>query len=116
MSDDRQIQAWSEIAIGHLLRKQGLYADATAWLAQARMDFEQVDDRSGIAQALHDQGIVAAHQGDLELAQRLFEDSMTIRQELGDKAKIANLYNDLGVVAKHRGRRDNSAWPLRGQP
>ncbi len=36
---------------------------------------------------------MAAHQGDLELAHLLFEESLAIRKELGDKANIANLYN-----------------------
>jgi adenylate cyclase len=91
-----------ELAMGQLLRKQGLFADATASLVRAGSCYTQRDDRSGIAQVLHHQGVLATQQGDLEAAQKLFEQSLALRLELDDKANIANLYNNLGILARQR--------------
>jgi predicted ATPase len=97
-----QLAGSCELAMGQLLRKQGRYADAAASLARATVCFSQRDDRAGIAQVLHHQGTLAAQQGDLETAQELFEQSLTLRLELDDKINVANLTNNLGILARRR--------------
>ena len=103
VSGDRRIQAWSEIAHRDTCyaSKVSMQTQQPGWLkprrALSRSTIYQASPRCYTTRAS-----LAAHQGDFELAQRLFEESLTMRQELGDKANIANLYNNLGIVARHR--------------
>jgi adenylate cyclase len=101
--DDRQVRASGQAAQGELLSKQGLYAEAAAWLKDARTTFEQLGDQSGVAQTLHSAGSLAARQGDFEPARLLYEQSLEIRRNLGDDANIGHLLNNLGILARFRG-------------
>ena len=97
---DRSAQARCQAATGDLLRKQGLYAEATDWLGIARTGFEELGDVAGVGQTLHAAGTVAAMQGDYVRAQGLYEQSLAIRRQLGDKAAIASLCSNLGIIAR----------------
>ena len=54
---------------------------------------------------MHQLGILAHSQGDLDGAQRLFNDSLTIAQELGDQNDIAISFYALGTLAVDRGNK-----------
>ncbi len=92
-----------ELAMGQMLRKQGLYADATASLGRAARCFRQNDDQDGLAQVLHYQGTLAAQQGELAAARQLYEESLAVRQQQGDKINVAGLYSNLGIIARRFG-------------
>lgn len=99
---DRQRQAQCEVALGQLLRKQGLFSEAAVWLDRAKEGFEAIRNLAGVGQVLNYQGTLTAHLGDLDSAQRLFELSLAVRQELRDKVSIAGLYSNLGILARRR--------------
>ena len=97
---DRHAQAGCQAAMGDLLRKQGLYAEAADWLGLARACFEELGDAAGIGQTLHAAGTVAAMQGDYARAQSCYEQSLAIRRQLGDKPQLASLCSNLGIIAR----------------
>jgi predicted ATPase/class 3 adenylate cyclase len=101
-SGDRTTQAWCMTATGELLRKQGQYAEAAAWLDQARAGFEVAANRTGVAQVLHFQGTLLARQGDLDGSEEVYRRSLAIRQELDDQANIASLLSNLAIIARFR--------------
>jgi adenylate cyclase len=102
--NDRSAQAWCQTAVGELVGwYQSQYAEGSTWLEQARVGFEGLGDRSGVAQTLKIQGTIAAHQGDYQAARELWEESLSIRRELEDKSAVADLLNNLGIVARFQG-------------
>src|SRR5262249_19213597 len=81
---DKRGQPSCPAATGDLLRKQGLFAEATNWLAVARTAFEDIGDQAGVGQTLHTAGTVAAMQGNYDEAQRCYHQSLAIRRKLSD--------------------------------
>jgi adenylate cyclase len=101
---DRSAQAWCQTAMGELVGwKQGRYAEALVWLEQAHTGFEELGDRSGVAQVLKLSGTLAAQQSDLVAARDHYEKSLAILRELGDVSGVADLLNNLGLVARFQG-------------
>jgi adenylate cyclase len=101
---DQSAQAWCQTAMGELVGwKQGQYAEASAWLEQARAGFQEARDQSGVAEVLKIAGTLAAMQGDYELARARYEESLAVWREMEDKPNIANLLNNLGIVARFQG-------------
>jgi class 3 adenylate cyclase/tetratricopeptide (TPR) repeat protein len=96
-------QGRAQAALGELLRKQGRFADAGAWLDQARARFEAAGDRAGVALTYHTAGTLASQQGDGAAARALYEASLALRRELGDEVQIASLLSNLGIVARAGG-------------
>jgi adenylate cyclase len=102
--EDRQEQAWCETAMAELLRKQGQYEQAQAWLDQAHEGFTAVADQAGIGQVLHYAGTIAVQRGDSQQAQDYYEQSLAIRRQLGDEQRVAYLLGNLGIVARRQGQ------------
>jgi adenylate cyclase len=104
--DDQDAAAWCQTALGELLRKRNRYAEAGEWLDKARATFETAGNQSGVGQALHYSGTLAAQQGDYVLANARYNASLAIRRALGDRENEANLLNNLGIVARYLGNLD----------
>ncbi len=102
-TDDRSAQAWCEVAISELFRKQGQYAEAATWLERAKTTFESLGDQVGLGQVLHNGGTLAAQQGDYATAQARYQQSLAIRRTLDDKPNIASLLNNLAIIAEYAG-------------
>jgi adenylate cyclase len=100
---DQRGQASCQAATGDLLRKQGLFAEATDWLAIARTAFEDIGDQAGVGQTLHTAGTVAAMQGNYDEAQRCYHQSLAIRKKLSDQQQTASLLSNLGIIARFQG-------------
>ncbi len=96
-------QAWCEAAMAELLRKQGQYSAATAWLERARDRFQALNDEAGVGQVLHIWGSLAAQQTDLDTARARYGDSLAVRRKLRDQSNTAALLSNLGIVARIRG-------------
>ena len=64
---------------------------------------EQMRDKDGIAQALHDMGAVQYSQGNYGLALESFHRSLILRKVLGDRVKIASSLTNLGIVYGSQG-------------
>jgi predicted ATPase/class 3 adenylate cyclase len=105
---DRPAQARSQAAMGDLLRKQGCFAEAIAWLNISRTAFEQIGDLAGVGQSLHALGTVAAMQGDYVKARSVYEESLQIRRKLDDRAQIASLLSNLGIIARFSAEYDQA--------
>jgi adenylate cyclase len=97
---DHAAKARCQAATGDLLRKQGLFTDATNWLDLARSGFEESGDRAGVGQAVHAMGTVAAMQGNYSEARAFYELSLAIRREVNDRPQIASLLSNLGIIAR----------------
>jgi tetratricopeptide (TPR) repeat protein len=89
-------------AIAEVIGKQAQYSKAEEHLVEARKGFEDLGDRGGVAQALAVGGIISAQKGNYEEARQLWEESLSIRRELGESARIASMLGNLGIVARHQ--------------
>lgn len=101
--ENYELQAWCETDMAELLRFQGAYIEATNWLTSARINFEFVGNKAGVAQVLKIAGTVNVQQGNFGMARSLYEDSLEIRRELDDKPSIGDLLSNLGILARYRG-------------
>ena len=99
----RSAQAWCRVATGELLRLQGKYAEAWEQFTQARAAFEELDDRTGVAQVLHVGGTLAAQQGDYATAEARYNASLRLRQQLRDRDGEARLFSNLAIIAEYQG-------------
>ncbi|MCJ7578491.1 MAG: tetratricopeptide repeat protein, partial [candidate division Zixibacteria bacterium] len=59
---------------------------------------EELGDKSGIAQTLHQLGNIHYDQGNYQEAVKKYEESLRIAEELGDKDGIARSYGQLGGI------------------
>ena len=98
----RSAQARCQAAIGDVRSKRGLYAEAVEWLGRARASFEVLEDWVGMAQALKLAGTVAARQGDLTMADRLYSEGLALSRLSKDQRTIAFLLSNLGMVARYQ--------------
>jgi tetratricopeptide (TPR) repeat protein len=101
--NNQQEEAWCEAAQAELLRKRGRFEEATKHLEAARLTFEKLEDESGVAQAYHSAGTLAAQQGQYEKARELYEQSLALRRELDQPAPIAALLSNLAIIARFQG-------------
>lgn len=101
-------QGWCEVAMGRLLWRQSQYTDALTRLERARVIFEELGDQAGVGQVWHEEGLVAAVQGNLEEARMLWRRSLKIRQELDDTLNIAHSLNNLALAARNLGDYEES--------
>jgi adenylate cyclase len=97
-------RAWGETVMAELLRKQGQYEQAQAWLDRAHEGFTAVSDLAGIGQVLHYAGTIAAQRGDPQQAQAYYEQSLAIRRQVGDERRAAYVLGNLGIVARRQGQ------------
>lgn len=96
--------ASSLVNIGNAFHEQGDLAAARSSLEEALLASRGGEGHPGMfALALHLLGGVAQREGDLEGAQRLFEEALQRRRDLGDRQGIAYSVHNLGVVALERG-------------
>jgi predicted ATPase len=84
---------------GVLAGNQGDYARQTAILEESLKLYEELGDKSGIAQSINNLGSIAYSQGDYARAQALYTESLNLRREIADSWGIANSLNNLGGVA-----------------
>jgi len=99
---------WSHIALSTTERLRGNYTEALEQLEQARQIFESIDDRVGLDKVYHNSGTVAAHQGELDIAKPLFEESLALRRQLGDRAGESDMLNNLALIASYQGDNDTA--------
>jgi predicted ATPase/DNA-binding NarL/FixJ family response regulator len=84
---------------GTLAQNLGEYAQADAFLAEARVAWTALDDRLGIARALFGLGISAEYRGLDDEATTYYKQSLGLLQELGDRRRIAILLENLADLA-----------------
>lgn len=84
---------------GVLAGNQGDHTRQMAILQESRKLYEELGDKSGIAQSINNLGSIAYSQGDYPRAQAYYTESLEIRREISDSWGIANSLNNLGGVA-----------------
>ena len=87
------------VALGWFWHIRGHYGEGRAYLAAALERTVGAEQQQVRARALNDAGNLASRQGDYAAARALFEESLTIKRELGDRKGIADSLNNLGIVA-----------------
>ena len=80
----------------------------TAELAMAI--YKELGDREGFAQAQNGLAIAEHYAGDVEIAERLFSESLEIERELGNRRSMVYPLSNLGAIAiDHRGDFEGAA-------
>jgi tetratricopeptide (TPR) repeat protein len=82
---------------------QGFWTEGRERLVALLGLAEGAERTAARANALRDAGYLAYRQHDFEVARALYEESLTIRRELGDKRTIASSLNDLAYMALSQG-------------
>jgi eukaryotic-like serine/threonine-protein kinase len=85
------------------LRYLEQFAEAAIACQNAKETYSRVGDPVGMDLALLRSALIAESQGDLDGAQRLFDQSLAIAQKVGDNLNIAANLNDLGILHVLRG-------------
>ena len=105
--DNRLLAARCAFAIGGLLRRQGHYDDALAWLGRAQHDFEESGDVAGVSQTLTEIGVICRLKGDYAAAQAHYDRSLSRLSETKntrDRLILrATTLKEAGIVASLQG-------------
>jgi predicted ATPase/Tfp pilus assembly protein PilF len=92
------------VALCEFFQIRGLWSEGIQYLRQMEEALRNLGDEALLANALHGLGIFYQLQGNSEIAQNLYTESLQIRRKLGvDKRGIANLLTNLGIIAKNQG-------------
>jgi tetratricopeptide (TPR) repeat protein len=83
--------------------KLGQPAPATASYQRAKQIYDTAGDRNGVATELNRLAVVRWDQGDLDGAEKLFDDSSAIFRKTGDQGGIAASLNNHALVLLDRG-------------
>ena len=86
-------------ACGVLAWSQGDYVGANALLDEAYSGFARDSDRPGMARILSRMGLVATDQGDLDLAEHRFRESLLVAEEMKDARERLTQLANLGMVS-----------------
>jgi tetratricopeptide (TPR) repeat protein len=81
---------------------RGHYQLGRAYLKRLREPLAAEDQQRLIAKALSVEGEFVSRQGDYLEAKILFQESLTVRRELGDQEGIATSLNNLGILAAYQ--------------
>lgn len=85
------------------LRNLDQYTDAAVACQNARNTYARIGDADGMAIALLRSALIVEAQGDLEGAEKRFEQSLRLAQQVGDNLNTAANLNNIGVVHSLRG-------------
>jgi len=69
---------------------------------------QELGNRAGIANSLHNIGMLYDLWGRQEDALKYYSDSLRIQQELGNQTGIADSLNNIGVIHKHQDRYEDA--------
>jgi predicted ATPase/class 3 adenylate cyclase len=91
--------------VGCVAWQQGDYQIADVYTEESIAIYRDqlIEDRQGLANAIHIRGHVLFDQKDYALARSLFEESLTKFRQLGEEDNICLLVSDLGKVDYHEG-------------
>jgi predicted ATPase len=92
--------------LAYLRQQRGELAGARAVLEEAAALFDTASDREGRLRVLYIESSVVLQQGDVELADRLSHEGISLAESLGIPAGIALCRFDLGWVSLARGDRE----------
>jgi predicted ATPase/DNA-binding SARP family transcriptional activator len=94
-----------------ILRKQGLFEDATAMGRESAALWRESGDGVRLARSLNDLGLAQMAAGHYHEASATLEESAALATQLGDEASLADALQRLGNLCQHEGDY-NAARPL----
>jgi non-specific serine/threonine protein kinase len=101
-ANDGELALRLATALWRFWAARGHLAEGFGWLERALAASDGVPPALR-AKALNNLGNLANDLGDYGRAQRLYEQSLAIRQELGDRRAVASTLNNLGLLATNQG-------------
>jgi non-specific serine/threonine protein kinase len=99
----------AHIGAGHLAGQQADYERATVLFQTALARARELGDAQGMAEALHNLGVVASHGGDTGAARQMCEEALALRRASGDRHGIVKSLTTLGLIAHQGGEEGASA-------
>ncbi|MBA3532542.1 MAG: tetratricopeptide repeat protein, partial [Ardenticatenales bacterium] len=90
-------------ALGRMMKRQGEYHAAVSWLDQARLNWGQLGEHSGVSRALRELGHTLWDLGEYPEAGRYLTEGLTIARALGDKLGMAEALRWLGTLTTSQG-------------
>ncbi len=99
----RLLVARARLLEGRSYFNQGKPLQSEPALEMARQLFAAAGDRAGAAAALNSLGTVLSDQQDITRAQRMYEQSFAVSEEIGDRRAMSSALNNLGILLKDRG-------------
>jgi non-specific serine/threonine protein kinase len=98
--DDKREMGWVRIYLGaQSFGKPDEHEEATTHTEEGLSLLRTVDDKAGVAQALHVLGELARLHGDYGHATKFFEEGLSLARELGDAIRQALILDSLGYLA-----------------
>jgi len=105
--NDVHHHARAQRAVGWLLRKRGVYAEAEEWLVRARESYQQLSDTAGLSHVLSNIGEIYRLQGKYEEARSFYDESLKLAEQLSEvrdrRAARAHSLKGAGTVATWQG-------------
>jgi tetratricopeptide (TPR) repeat protein len=95
---DLSARAGCQQALGRLQVGKGAYADALAWLEQARAGYRALGDEQNFAAALQQIGVVYWSQNAFHDALQCFEQYLSFVERTGDQRGLSVVTNNIGLV------------------
>jgi CHAT domain-containing protein/Tfp pilus assembly protein PilF len=100
--------AESLLKSGSILNNLSKYADALASLDKALEINIELNEKSGISDALNQIGFAYLKMGDYNKAMEKFNEAIKITKEQEDQWGLAGVYNNLGVMLQNVGRTEKA--------
>jgi tetratricopeptide (TPR) repeat protein len=94
----KSASASAQLGLGLVAHLRDEYDQALRLSEGALKVFQELGDRSGIANSLNNIGEIHYDLGDLDLALEKYKASFAIVEELGDRSGIANSLNNIGLI------------------
>lgn len=89
--------------LSKLFQLRGNVESAQEKLLKSLEIFREINDEKGIAEALHNLGLIKFEQGNYDSAFRLYEEGLEILKKSDDRKNIAYSLNDLGSLLIEKG-------------
>ncbi len=98
-------EAWALLLLGAVAGEREQTLGQREFLERAAALFRRANDRTGLANALHQLGRVAIRTGDLRRAKTLLRESLDLFKSAGPSENLAGVHFDLGRLFVATGRR-----------
>jgi tetratricopeptide (TPR) repeat protein len=99
-----EIEGWCLNYLGAIQRKRGEVESARERHRRSQNQFQEIDEKLGVAFSLYNIGKVYRVKSDLDAAQRHLEDALDIFRETGDSRYVSITLNNLGLVLRDKGQ------------
>jgi class 3 adenylate cyclase/tetratricopeptide (TPR) repeat protein len=105
--NDLPRHARAQRAVGWLLRKRGVYAEAEEWLMRAHETYQQLNDTAGLSHVLSNIAEIYRLQGKYEEARSFYYESLKLAEQITEvrdrQAARAHALKGAGTVATWQG-------------